>query len=330
MDINSWIFSKKYFDPREPESDVSIGKPGYWKSGDPSQEILDKNAKWTENEDHHSGTVSFFAASPSAHLTWFSQHKYFSPPIAEISLQFAGIIPGEHTNTNQMRKSLSRDAYNKLVKLWLSIIPDTKCIKKQLDYIYSDPVKFLLMINYGHDEQKMLEAGRDVKSTHSISDKDRVLTDLKERFLIDKRVPENILNKYATLSSLKRYGLLNTTILKAPRCHNPIILFRGVMGLDNDRYQFTYKNPGYRFVTNSIISTSISAKNALMFAAEFDCCMYVFYLPNNIPRLFINRTESEFLLPSGLLMEYAETDTVNRTTCFRIKVLKLVEDVGDV
>jgi hypothetical protein len=323
MNIDSWFLSKKYFDPQTPANVAPDTKSasGYWKGEEPPEEVVADNDEWADIE-LGKGSENRFAISPRGWERWYRSARYFSPPIAVEYLMYAGIIPEPE---KQGIPRLSSKMYKKLAMFWLTIIPDQRCIKKQIDYIYERPERFLVIVNYGHDEAEMLASGRNIASGHDLPLTDKIKARIGQRYLLSARIPKNVLDKYSNLSNLQRYGLLNSVIRNAPYCHRPLILFRGSKG---DTFNLGTKRQGFQFVSNSILSTSVNMRTVKLFVGR-PCCLYVFYLARDVPRLFMNRYESEFLLPAGLLMEYASTDTIKRTVCHRIKVLKVAESRED-
>jgi len=218
---------------------------------------------------------------------------------------------------------------NKVAALWKKTIPSQQCIREQLHYIYSNPIYFLLVVNYGHAEHDLLKQGRDVVLPASLPNPDRMNPAYKDygdtnkvnnRYGLTKRMNPLILEKYLTLSALERYRSLNRMIINAPYCKTPITVIRGQ---SDQPFPFSqHSPPGEIRISNSIISNAFTVK----VAKGFGSFLMVFHVPKHIPRLYMNSQEMEIMLPAGLRMQLVSVEKLGYKKLYRIKVLDLQKD----
>ena len=112
--------------------------------------------------------------------------------------------------------------------------------------------------------------------------------------------------------------MLQRLIVRAPYCQHPLILFRG----QNSDIPWKEKSIGDQIISNTILSTTLDPFQAATFTTKppgmlhlendgkANCCLFVYHLTRNIPRLFMNSAELEYLLPAGLVMKLMNKDQI--------------------
>jgi len=312
-----WMFSKQYLPSYGPNVEIPETEDDkkwenvYFKPYPLPKSVIENNQYW---ENYKAGEFNFYPPYPTTWKHWGIKNdikthqtsvEYYAKKLVVFGL-LSPLFLDYSINVDSSEQSTKIGTL--IIKTYKNLIPNNEDIYRQLKYIYSNPIRFLSVVQYTEFCTILLGIARSHKLWNISPTKAKELLragigvdgeknrieQLKKFYKLDDRIPKQILDKYFNATNQERYMTLNEVILQADYVKKPIILVRG----QKSPYPWVSHTIGETIVSNSILSTTFNYD----VASSFGKYIFIYHLPPEIPRLYVGKIESEILIPESLEM----------------------------
>jgi hypothetical protein len=311
------MFSKQYLPSYGPNVEIPETEDDkkwenvYFKPYPLPKSVIENNQYW---ENYKAGEFNFYPPYPTTWKHWGIKNdikthqtsvEYYAKKLVVFGL-LSPLFLDYSINVDSSEQSTKIGTL--IIKTYKNLIPNNEDIYRQLKYIYSNPIRFLSVVQYTEFCTILLGIARSHKLWNISPTKAKELLragigvdgeknrieQLKKFYKLDDRIPKQILDKYFNATNQERYMTLNEVILQADYVKKPIILVRG----QKSPYPWVSHTIGETIVSNSILSTTFNYD----VASSFGKYIFIYHLPPEIPRLYVGKIESEILIPESLEM----------------------------